>query len=61
MYVVLTYWPYTLAIGAQLRINKCIFVHVFSITILQYLNLASLKDPAINDIEDFKHLEQSMD
>ena len=27
----------------------------------QYLNPASLKDPAINDVEDFKHLEQSMD
>ena len=40
-------------------------VKVFSITIaftyFQYLNLASLKDPAINDVEDFKHLEQSMD
>jgi len=28
---------------------------------LQYLNPASLKDSAINDVEDFKHLEQSMD
>ena len=30
-------------------------------TYLQYLNPALLKDPAINDVEDFKHLEQSMD
>ena len=33
----------------------------FTYMYLQYLNLASLKDPAINDVEDFKHLEQSMD
>ena len=28
---------------------------------LQYLNLASLKDSAINDVDNFKQLEQSMD
>ena len=33
--------------------------HYFSVS--SYLNPASLKDPAINDVEDFKHLEQSMD
>ena len=27
----------------------------------QYLNPASLKDAAINDVEDFKHLEWSME
>ena len=27
----------------------------------QYLNPASLKFTAVNDVEDFKHLEQSID
>lgn len=28
---------------------------------MQYLNPSSLSDPSINDVEDFKVLEQSMD
>ena len=42
------------------RKSVAIFINVL-IFHWQYLNPASLKDPAINDVEDFKHLEQSMD
>ena len=44
-------------------VRACVYTsHVsFFSSHLQYLNPASLKDSAINDVEDFKHVDQSMD
>jgi len=62
--------PYTMAsLWAQLCVcmyvcvHACVYISHVSIlpSHLQYLNVVSLKDSAINDVEGFKHLEQSMD